>query len=64
MFIRINHHVIFQAEEQWQEAPPKTNKNDDDDDDAPTGSVVKGPTMPSQADLEQMVRKNETNILD
>lgn len=63
MFIRINHHVIFQAEEQWQEAPPKTNKNDDDDD-APTGSVVKGPTMPSQADLEQMVRKNETNILD
>jgi hypothetical protein len=39
------------GEEQWQEAGREDNIND-----APGGTVVKGPTMPTQADLEQLVK--------
>lgn len=40
----------FQSENQWQEAT-----HNDSNNDAPGGAIVKGPTMPTQADLQQIV---------
>jgi hypothetical protein len=44
-------------EEQWQEAV-----RSDSGSDAPGGAIVKGPTMPSQADLEEIVTMINSRI--
>lgn len=51
--------ILQQGEDQWQEAIPTESSNA-----ATPAGVVKGPTMPTQADLEQLVTKsNSTKCL-
>ncbi|CAF2635410.1 unnamed protein product [Rotaria sp. Silwood2] len=44
-------------EEQWKEIV-----RDDNSNDAPGGTVVKGPTMPTQADLEQLEKEKPAPV--
>ncbi|CAF0737069.1 unnamed protein product [Adineta steineri] len=44
-------------EDQWQEMA-----HDDKSNDAPVNAVIKGPTMPSQADLEQIEKEKSTPV--
>ncbi len=41
---------FFQGEDQWEEAAHGDGSNV-----VPGGAIVKGPTMPSEADLQQIV---------
>ena len=53
----MNHHIFLQGEDQWQEVT-----GDESNNDIPQGAVVKGPTMPTQADLQQVVTETKESI--